>query len=277
MSLVWDTALLPCRGFLCGGVAQGALCVTPPFSPCTQGSPGALSPLKKKLRAENDFVKFDTPLSPKPVFFRKARSSAAAPAGSPAAQVRTRGFLGAKPRLRRRLALRGPGGAPRDLPGGFRCGGDAHRPPRGVEFVGVGRSGDAGRPAPVNQDPQGEEGPPRSRGGRLGRRRSGRCHDAEGPQRCHVAREGGTRCPPRTREGRWVRALAVEAWWSCEAGAWAGPAGETHGRRWVGMLRKKVLFEARRPAATTARAHPYTGAAAGRLLHAWPRAVGVLP
>lgn len=248
MSLIWDTALLPCRGFLRGGVAQGALCVTPPFSPCTQGSPGALSPLKKKLRAENDFVKFDTPLSPKPVFFRKARSSAAAPAGSPAAQVRTRGFLGAKPRLRRRLALRGPGGAPRDLPGGFRCGGDAHRPPRGVEFVGVGRSGDAGRPAPVNQDLQGEEGPPRSRGGRLGRRRSGRCHDAEGPQRCHVAREGGTRCPPRTREGRWVRALAVEAWWSCGAGAWAGPAGETHGRRWVGMLRKKVLFEARRPA-----------------------------
>lgn len=51
------------------------------------GSPGALSPLKKKLRAEDDFVKFDTPFLPKPVFFRKAKSSAAAPAGGPPAQV----------------------------------------------------------------------------------------------------------------------------------------------------------------------------------------------
>lgn len=211
---------LPAWG--CG--TGGSACDPPPFSPCAQGSPGALSPLKKKLRAENDFVKFDTPLSPKPVFFRKARSSAAAPAGSPAAQVRTRGFLGAKPRLRRRLALRGPGGAPRDLPGGFRCGGDAHRPPRGVEFVGVGRSGDAGRPVPVNQDPQGEEGPPRSRGGRLGRRRSGRCHDAEGPQRCHVAREGGTRCPPRTR-------VVGFAPWRWRPG---GAAGQAPGRALLG-------------------------------------------
>lgn len=99
--------------------------MTCPFSPFPQGSPGALSPLKKKLRAEDDFVKFDTPFLPKPVFFRKAKSSAATPAGSPPAQVHTRGFLLGEPRLRRRLAVQGAGGAPRDLSGGFRCGRDA--------------------------------------------------------------------------------------------------------------------------------------------------------
>ncbi|KAM8816362.1 ribosomal RNA processing protein 1 homolog B isoform 2-T2 [Rhynchonycteris naso] len=51
------------------------------------GSSGALNPLKKKkLRAENDFVKFDTPLLPKPLFFRKAKSSAATPV-TPAMQL----------------------------------------------------------------------------------------------------------------------------------------------------------------------------------------------
>ncbi|XP_053513714.1 ribosomal RNA processing protein 1 homolog B isoform X1 [Artibeus jamaicensis] len=43
----------------------------------TLGSSGAFSPLKKKLRTENDFVKFDTPFLPKPLFFRKAKSSPA--------------------------------------------------------------------------------------------------------------------------------------------------------------------------------------------------------
>ncbi|XP_023378941.1 ribosomal RNA processing protein 1 homolog B [Pteropus vampyrus] len=87
LGLVWDTATLSCCSFLRVDVARVALCVTCPFSPFPQGSPGALSPLKKKLRAEDDFVKFDTPFLPKPVFFRKAKSSAAAPAGSPPAQV----------------------------------------------------------------------------------------------------------------------------------------------------------------------------------------------
>ncbi|XP_066115350.1 ribosomal RNA processing protein 1 homolog B isoform X3 [Saccopteryx bilineata] len=51
------------------------------------GSSGALSPLnKKKLRAKNDFVKFDTPLLPKPLFFRKAKSSTATPV-TPAMQL----------------------------------------------------------------------------------------------------------------------------------------------------------------------------------------------
>ncbi|XP_036099186.1 ribosomal RNA processing protein 1 homolog B isoform X2 [Molossus molossus] len=51
------------------------------------GSSGALSPLKKKkLRTENDFVKFDTPFLPKPLFFRKAKSSAATPV-TPAVQL----------------------------------------------------------------------------------------------------------------------------------------------------------------------------------------------
>ncbi|XP_028007623.2 ribosomal RNA processing protein 1 homolog B isoform X1 [Eptesicus fuscus] len=51
------------------------------------GSSGAFSPLKKKkLRTENDFVKFDTPFLPKPLFFRKAKSSAATPV-TPAMQL----------------------------------------------------------------------------------------------------------------------------------------------------------------------------------------------
>ncbi|KAM5275454.1 ribosomal RNA processing protein 1 homolog B isoform 2-T2 [Hipposideros larvatus] len=52
------------------------------------GSSGPFSPLKrKKLRTENDFVKFDTPFLPKPVFFRKAKSSTAPASGSPATQL----------------------------------------------------------------------------------------------------------------------------------------------------------------------------------------------
>ncbi|XP_024417765.2 ribosomal RNA processing protein 1 homolog B isoform X2 [Desmodus rotundus] len=44
----------------------------------TLGSSGTFSPLKKKkLRTENDFVKFDTPFLPKPLFFRKTKSSPA--------------------------------------------------------------------------------------------------------------------------------------------------------------------------------------------------------
>uniref|UniRef100_A0ABI7XP97 Ribosomal RNA processing 1B n=1 Tax=Felis catus TaxID=9685 RepID=A0ABI7XP97_FELCA len=42
------------------------------------GGGGALSPSKKQqLRTENDFVRFDTPFLPKPLFFRKAKSSSA--------------------------------------------------------------------------------------------------------------------------------------------------------------------------------------------------------
>ncbi|KAM5336632.1 ribosomal RNA processing protein 1 homolog B isoform 2-T2 [Glossophaga mutica] len=53
----------------------------------TLGSTGAFSPLKKKqLRTENDFVKFDTPFLPKPLFFRKAKSSPAASV-TPAVQL----------------------------------------------------------------------------------------------------------------------------------------------------------------------------------------------
>ncbi|XP_028701125.2 ribosomal RNA processing protein 1 homolog B isoform X1 [Macaca mulatta] len=48
------------------------------------GSSGTFSSLKKqKLRAESDFVKFDTPFLPKPLFFRRAKSSPAThPPGS---------------------------------------------------------------------------------------------------------------------------------------------------------------------------------------------------
>ncbi|XP_037686826.1 ribosomal RNA processing protein 1 homolog B [Choloepus didactylus] len=42
---------------------------------------------KKKLRTENDFVKFDTPFLPKPLFFRKAKSSAAISSLKPAIQL----------------------------------------------------------------------------------------------------------------------------------------------------------------------------------------------
>lgn len=52
------------------------------------GSPGAFSPSKKKqLRTENNFVKFDTPFLPKPLFFRKAKSSTAASSPNPAVQL----------------------------------------------------------------------------------------------------------------------------------------------------------------------------------------------
>lgn len=55
----------------------------------TQGGGGAFSPLKKQqLRAENDFVRFDTPFLPKPLFFRKAKGSATAASAPRAVQVR---------------------------------------------------------------------------------------------------------------------------------------------------------------------------------------------
>ncbi|XP_042637777.1 ribosomal RNA processing protein 1 homolog B [Orycteropus afer afer] len=54
----------------------------------TLGNSGAFSPLKKKkLRAENDFVKFDTPFLPKPLFFRKAKSAASISFLSPTVQL----------------------------------------------------------------------------------------------------------------------------------------------------------------------------------------------
>ncbi|XP_072595528.1 ribosomal RNA processing protein 1 homolog B isoform X2 [Vulpes vulpes] len=47
----------------------------------------ALSPSKKQqLRTENDFVRFDTAFLPKPLFFRKAKSSATATSAHPALQ-----------------------------------------------------------------------------------------------------------------------------------------------------------------------------------------------
>uniref|UniRef100_A0A8C8XXF8 Ribosomal RNA processing 1B n=1 Tax=Panthera leo TaxID=9689 RepID=A0A8C8XXF8_PANLE len=53
------------------------------------GGEGALSPSKKQqLRTENDFVRFDTPFLPKPLFFRKAKSSSASAVSvRPAGQV----------------------------------------------------------------------------------------------------------------------------------------------------------------------------------------------
>ncbi|XP_043730362.1 ribosomal RNA processing protein 1 homolog B isoform X1 [Cervus elaphus] len=45
------------------------------------GSGGVHGPLKKKLRTEKDFVKFDAASSPKPLFFRKAKGSIAASPG----------------------------------------------------------------------------------------------------------------------------------------------------------------------------------------------------
>uniref|UniRef100_A0A452SR73 Ribosomal RNA processing 1B n=1 Tax=Ursus americanus TaxID=9643 RepID=A0A452SR73_URSAM len=48
----------------------------------------AFSPSKKQqLRPENDFVKFDTPFLPKPLFFRRAKSSAPAASSPRAVQV----------------------------------------------------------------------------------------------------------------------------------------------------------------------------------------------
>ncbi|XP_027439404.1 ribosomal RNA processing protein 1 homolog B isoform X2 [Zalophus californianus] len=52
------------------------------------GGGRAFSPLKKQqLRVENDFVRFDTPFLPKPLFFRKAKGSAPA-ASAPRAMQR---------------------------------------------------------------------------------------------------------------------------------------------------------------------------------------------
>ncbi|XP_059956392.1 ribosomal RNA processing protein 1 homolog B isoform X2 [Mesoplodon densirostris] len=50
------------------------------------GSSGALSPLKKQLRTQKDFVKFDASSSPKPLFFRKAKGSGAATSPGPGLQ-----------------------------------------------------------------------------------------------------------------------------------------------------------------------------------------------
>ncbi|XP_068403273.1 ribosomal RNA processing protein 1 homolog B isoform X1 [Eschrichtius robustus] len=50
------------------------------------GSGGALSPLKKQLRTQKDFVKFDAASSPKPLFFRKAKGSGAATLPGPGLQ-----------------------------------------------------------------------------------------------------------------------------------------------------------------------------------------------
>ncbi|XP_066891300.1 ribosomal RNA processing protein 1 homolog B isoform X2 [Kogia breviceps] len=50
------------------------------------GISGALSPLKKQLRTQKDFVKFDASSSPKPLFFRKAKGSGAATSPGPGLQ-----------------------------------------------------------------------------------------------------------------------------------------------------------------------------------------------
>ncbi|XP_006894115.1 PREDICTED: ribosomal RNA processing protein 1 homolog B [Elephantulus edwardii] len=54
-----------------------------------KGNGEAFSPLKKKqkVKAENDFVKFDTPFTPKPLFFRKARSTGSISFKSPTVQL----------------------------------------------------------------------------------------------------------------------------------------------------------------------------------------------
>ncbi|KAM6224053.1 ribosomal RNA processing protein 1 homolog B [Rhynchocyon petersi] len=51
------------------------------------GNGGAFSPVKKNLKADNDFVKFDTPFLPKPLFFRKAKTTASISFMSPAVQL----------------------------------------------------------------------------------------------------------------------------------------------------------------------------------------------
>ncbi|ELV10331.1 Ribosomal RNA processing protein 1 like protein B [Tupaia chinensis] len=52
------------------------------------GSSGTFGPVKKKpMRTENDFVKFDTTFSPKPLFFRKSKSSPATCSPEPAVQL----------------------------------------------------------------------------------------------------------------------------------------------------------------------------------------------
>ncbi|CAN0529871.1 unnamed protein product [Rangifer tarandus platyrhynchus] len=55
----------------------------------TLGSGGVHGPLKKKLRTEKDFVKFDAASSPKPLFFRKAKGSIAASPGPTLQSQRT--------------------------------------------------------------------------------------------------------------------------------------------------------------------------------------------
>lgn len=53
------------------------------------GGAGILRPLRKELRTEKDFVKFEAAFSPKPLFFRKAKSSTTAPPGTPPQPNRT--------------------------------------------------------------------------------------------------------------------------------------------------------------------------------------------
>uniref|UniRef100_A0A7N5KKX2 Ribosomal RNA processing 1B n=1 Tax=Ailuropoda melanoleuca TaxID=9646 RepID=A0A7N5KKX2_AILME len=62
--------------------------MTSPLVPSlTQEGGDAFSPSKKQqLRPENDFVKFDTPFLPKPLFFRRAKSSAPAASAPRAVQ-----------------------------------------------------------------------------------------------------------------------------------------------------------------------------------------------
>ncbi|XP_039336470.2 ribosomal RNA processing protein 1 homolog B [Saimiri boliviensis] len=56
--------------------------------PQALGSSGAFSSLKQQQpRAENDFVTFDTPFLPKPLFFRRAKSSTATHSPGPAVQL----------------------------------------------------------------------------------------------------------------------------------------------------------------------------------------------
>lgn len=63
--------------------------VTSPLPLPSQGGGGVSSPSKKRpLRPENDFVRFDTPFLPKPLFFRKAKSSTAVASAPHAMQVR---------------------------------------------------------------------------------------------------------------------------------------------------------------------------------------------
>ncbi|XP_012300215.2 ribosomal RNA processing protein 1 homolog B [Aotus nancymaae] len=56
--------------------------------PQALGSSGAFSSLKQQQpRAESDFVTFDTPFLPKPLFFRRAKSSTATHSPGPAVQI----------------------------------------------------------------------------------------------------------------------------------------------------------------------------------------------
>lgn len=102
-----EVCALPCPGGVCRPGGGGCLsqrrcgpwaphglpahtCDLPSHHPSlVQGDGGALSPSKKQqLRTENDFVRFDTAFLPKPLFFRKAKSSATATSAHPALQVR---------------------------------------------------------------------------------------------------------------------------------------------------------------------------------------------